>query len=75
MRLGNTKQQLSNGKSFVGEMKDHGLSTDLQEIQRFNYVLASRSIDLDNNENTQSTNHESSITQQLKAKPPTKAKP
>ena len=47
IRAGLQKTELANGQTFQGEMMQHGMASDLQEIQRFNFVLMSRSIDVD----------------------------
>lgn len=43
IRSGATKLELSNGKSFATEMKDKGISEDLNSISKFTFVLMSRS--------------------------------
>ena len=60
LRAGQKPKDLSGGQTFQGEMKQHGMASDLQEIQRFNFVLMSRSTEAA--ENTA----EQSLTQQSK---------
>ena len=51
LRAGAKKQDLCNGMTFQGEMKQHGMAGELQEIQRFNFVLMSRSTDVPEDQN------------------------
>lgn len=44
LRSGATKIELADGKSFANEMKDKGISDNLNQISKFNLALISRSV-------------------------------